>query len=222
MTELVTRSGAWLMQQAATLPDTVVMKTVAPERGWFDSVTEIASGILTVTVLGLVIALVPLTWLLVRELRSARQLLHKAYADLDPLMRHATSIADNLNYITTSIRGDVEQVNATIASANRRLKQAVAVTEDRLNEFNALLHVVQEEAEGAFVSTAAAVRGVRTGAATFGGLEDAGDDDVEEVKHGDDSESDDGARERVAEGDAEGGGARRAAARPRLRSRRRE
>jgi len=40
-------------------------------------------------------------------------------ADVTPLTRHASSIADNLDYITTSIRNDVQQVNATIASATR-------------------------------------------------------------------------------------------------------
>jgi len=110
----------------------------------------------------------------------------------------------------------VQQVNATIASANRRLNQAVALTENRMNEFNALLHVVQQEAEQAFVSTAAAVVGVRTGAATFGGLNDALTDEMASggEDDGDDSESDeityDHERYREA-GDA---------ARPRVRARR--
>jgi hypothetical protein len=89
------------------------------------------------------------------------------YGDINPLVRHASTIADNVDYITTSIRVDIQQVNETIASANQRLNHAVALTEQRLNEFNALLQVVQQEAEDAFVSTAATVRGVRAGAATF-------------------------------------------------------
>ena len=39
--------------------------------------------------------------------------------------------------------------------------------EQRLNEFNALLEVVQQEAESMFVATASTVRGVRTGAAAL-------------------------------------------------------
>ena len=79
-------------------------------------------------------------------------------------MPHASVIADNPNYGTTSLRAAVQQVNQTVTSANQRVLQAVRITERRLNEFNALLGVVQEEAEQAFVTTAAAVRGVRTGA----------------------------------------------------------
>ena len=221
MTELVTRSGVWLLQQAALAQDTVVMKTVAVERGWFETVTGIASGVMTLTLLGLTIFLAPAAWSFWRTFRKVRELLDQVYADVTPLTRHASNIADNLDYITTSIRTDVQQVNATIATANRRLNEAVELTETRLNEFNALLQVVQQEAEHAFVSTAAAVRGVRTGAATLGGLVDDVEDELIEgdIDDGDDSESyeDEIGRERL---DGSGSYTRGAPARPRLRSRR--
>jgi len=212
MTELITRSGMWLLQQAATLPDTSVIKTAA-QRDWFETVTGLASGILTLTILALTIFLAPAAWSFWRTFRKVRELLDRVYGDITPLTRHASNIADNLDYITTSIRTDVQQVNATIASANRRLHQAVELTETRLNEFNALLQVVQQEAEQAFVSTAAAVRGVRTGAATLGGMEDDAADGLDGgIDDGDDSESDE-----ESNGTNERGGT---TARPRLRPRR--
>jgi uncharacterized protein YoxC len=235
MTELITRSGAWLLQQA-TLPDTLVMKTVAAERGWFETVTGIASGVMSLTLLGLAIFLAPAAWSFWRTFRKTQALLDRVYADINPLTHHAANIADNLDYITTSIRNDVQKVNATIASANRRLHQAVTTTESRLNEFNALLHVVQQEAEQAFVSTAAVVRGVRTGAATFSDAHDVGDDETPEVSEGeeddDDDESDrddekrhgDDPRAAATAEPADSGDEERtrsAPARPRLRSRRR-
>jgi hypothetical protein len=90
------------------------------------------------------------------------------YADVNPIMKHASTIADNLDYITTSVRVDIQKVNQTIAAANQRLQEAVDLTEERLQEFHALLRVVQEEAEETFVSTASVVRGMRTGVAAFG------------------------------------------------------
>ena len=218
MTELITRSGTWLLLQAATLPDTVVMKTVATGRGWFETVTGIASGLMSLTLLVFTIFAAPAAWEFWKTFRKTREMLDRVYADINPLTRHASNIADNLDYITTSIRTDVQHVNAAIAALTRRLNQAGELTETRLNEFNALLQVVQQEAEQAFVSTAAAVRGVRTGAATFGGM----DDDADElasggIEHGDDSESDEDSigNERHG-GPPRGSGA---AARPRLRSR---
>jgi uncharacterized protein YoxC len=163
--------------------------------------------------------LAPAAWSFWRTFRKVREIIDRVYADITPITHHASNIADNLDYITTSLRSDVQQVNATIASANRRLHQAVELTENRMNEFNALLQVVQQEAEQAFVSTASAVRGVRTGAATLGGYnatyeEDGSgggpnDDDDDSDEESDEIEGSDGQRIERDE-----------TARPRLRSRR--
>lgn len=157
-----------LLQQAAqTLPDTIVTKQVAAEQSTFDKVLGVASGLMTISLLVLTVALVPAAWNFRKSYKKISDLLDRVYADVFPLMGHASAIADNVNYITTSVRVDIQQVNQTIAHANQRLNQAIALTEERLNEFNALLRVVQHEAEEAFVSTASTVRGVRVGAAAF-------------------------------------------------------
>jgi uncharacterized protein YoxC len=158
----------YLLQTAAqTLPDTIVTKQVAAEQSTFDKVLGVASGLMTISLLVLTVALVPAAWNFRKSYKKISDLLDRVYADVFPLMGHASAIADNVNYITTSVRVDIQQVNQTIAHANQRLNQAVALTEERLNEFNALLQVVQQEAEQAFVSTASTVRGVRVGAAVF-------------------------------------------------------
>lgn len=162
-----TMLGSWLLQAAAALPDTIYTKQVAAQRGWFEQVTAVASGLMTIALLALAAVLIPAAWNWRNSYKKLNDLLERVQGDVAPLMRHASSIADNLDYVTTSIRTDVQQVNATIAAANQRLQQAVSLTEERLNEFNALLAVVQQEAEGLFVSTAATARGIRTGASAF-------------------------------------------------------
>jgi hypothetical protein len=157
--------GLALLQAAP--PDTQVVRMLQTERGWFDTVTGIASGLMTVTLLALTIALVPAAWNFRKSHKRVNELLDRVYGDINPIVRHLSTIADNVDYITTSVRVDVQQVNQTIAAANQRLNHAVALAEQRLNEFNALIQVVQQEAEDTFVSTAATVRGVREGAATF-------------------------------------------------------
>jgi len=91
------------------------------------------------------------------------QLLDRIHDDITPIMANAHDITDNVNYITTSIRADIGKLNVTIDSANERLRRAMALSEERVKEFNALLAIVQEEAEGLFVSTASTVRGVQRG-----------------------------------------------------------
>ncbi|MEP6619937.1 MAG: hypothetical protein ABJE47_11500 [bacterium] len=160
------RTGAWLLIQAART-DTVLMRQVGQEHAWYEVPLAIAALIALLALIVVLIAFVPAAWSFRKSYGLVTNLTDKLYADANPLMRHATAIADNVNYVTTAVRADVQLVHGTIVSANERIQQAVALTEERLNELNALIAVVQEEAESMFVATASTVRGVRTGAAAF-------------------------------------------------------
>lgn len=185
-----------LLQVAAAGHDTLLMKQVVPERGLLDQITAICGVITTVALTVFCIVAVPAAWRFRGTYKKVNKLLEKIEGDIAPIVRHGAAIADNVHYITTTIRTDVQRINATVVSANERVHQAVEVTEDRLNEFNALMKVVQSEAEHLFVSTASTVRGIRTGTAAFqGGVgmdfasDELGPDDLaEEIERQLDSE----------------------------------
>ena len=222
MFEAMTWAGVWLVQRSAALPDTVFTKQVAAVPSTFDRITGIASGVLTILFCIFVIAAVPAAWNFRKSYRRVNQLLERIYGDINPIMRHASSVADNINYITTSIRTDVQRINATIADANERLQEAVAATERRLGDFNALLRVVQEEAESMFVSTASVVRGVRSSAEALSKRSDGtkfatpDDEDLDQLEL--DSEID--TEEEMSDGhDSNAAPAENDVARPRLKRR---
>ena len=174
-------SGAELLQQVArTLPDTIYTKQVVAEPGLWEKITSIASGVMTITVIILTVALVPAAWNFRKSYKKISDMLDKIYGDVNPLMRHASAIADNVDYITTSIRVDVQQVSQTVAAVTQRLQDAVSGAEDRMKQLNALLDVVQEEAESAFVTTASTIRGVQTGINQAFDQEDLFDGDYDE------------------------------------------
>jgi len=174
-------SGAELLQQVArALPDTIYTKQVVAQPGLWEKVTSIASGVMTITVIILTVALVPAAWNFRKSYKKVSDMLDKIYGDINPLMRHASAIADNVDYITTSIRVDVQQVSQTVAAVNQRLQDALAGAEDRMKQLNALLDVVQEEAESAFVTTASTIRGVQTGINQAFDEEDLFDGDYDE------------------------------------------
>ena len=168
MIDAMAHLGTLLLQAATALPDTIYTKQVAAQRGWFEQFTAIASGLVSISILVLTIALVPAAWNFRKSYKKISDLLDKVYADVNPLMKHASTVADNLDYITTSVRVDMQKINQTIAAANQRLQEAMDLTEERVQEFHALLRVVQQEAEETFVSTASVVRGMRSGVAAFG------------------------------------------------------
>ncbi len=188
---------------AAQLPDTIVTKQVAVEQGSFEKVASVAQGLMTIAILVLTVVLVPAAWNFRNSYKRVNELIDRFYGDIGPLVRNANSIADNVNYITTSIRVDVQQFNQTVTLANERLTTAVKSAERRIHELDALLRVVQREAEDTFVSTASTLRGVRAGATTLRDevegraiADDYDDEDVHalderEEAHGDDGETED-------------------------------
>jgi uncharacterized protein YoxC len=176
-------SGAELLQQVArALPDTIYTKEIVAEPGLWNKVTSAASGVMTITVIVLTVALVPAAWNFRKSYKKISDMLDKIYGDINPLMRHASAIADNVDYISTSIRVDVQQVSQTVAAVNQRLQEAVAGAQDRMNQLNALLDVVQEEAESAFLTTASTIRGVQTGINQAFDQEELFDGDYDETR----------------------------------------
>jgi uncharacterized protein YoxC len=174
-------SGTLLLLQAArALPDTIYTKQVVTEPGLWSKVASVASGVMTLTVIVLTVALVPAAWNFRKSYKKVSEMLDKIYGDINPLMRHASAIADNVDYISTAIRVDIQQVSQTVAAVNQRLQQAASAAEDRINQLNALLEVVQEEAESAFVTTASTIRGVQTGINQAFDEEDWSDGDYDE------------------------------------------
>jgi uncharacterized protein YoxC len=182
MTGWIVSVSELLQQAAVAFPDTIITKQVAAEPGWWDKVTSVASGVMTITIIVLSAALIPAAWNFRKSYKKVSDMLDKIYGDVNPLMRHASAIADNVDYISTAIRVDVQQVSQTVAAVNQRLQQAVAAAEDRINQLNALLEVVQEEAESVFVTTASTVRGVRTGINQAFDEEDWTDGDYDEER----------------------------------------
>ena len=163
MTALLATGTELLLQAVATLPDTIITKSVEPEVSTFEKITTYASGLASIALLLLAAFMIPAAWNFRKSYAKVSNMLDRIYGDINPIMRHASTIADNVNYISTSVRVDVQQVSQTIAMANQKLVESVAAAEERVKELNALLAVVQEEAEGAFISTASTLRGVGTG-----------------------------------------------------------
>jgi uncharacterized protein YoxC len=182
MIVLLSAQAHLLMQVAAVARDTILMKQVPSEPSTFEKITSIAGGLMTVAILALAIALVPAAWNFRKTYGKISHLVDRVYNDIAPLVRHASTIADNVDYISTSVRADVQQVSQTVAAANQRLMQAVNATEDRIKQLNALLEVVQEEAESAFVTTASTIRGVKTGLNTVFDNEDSDDGEHSETE----------------------------------------
>ena len=161
----LTHATTLLIQAAHVLPDTLVTRQVAPDVGTFDRIFQITIWLMSMVVLIAAVAVAPAIWSLRKTYRKVNDLIDRLGGEVTPLVRSANAVTDDAREIVTMVKGDVRQIQQTVAAANARLLRAVKEAEARLDEFNALIEVVQEEAESAFVGTAATVQGVRTGLA---------------------------------------------------------
>jgi uncharacterized protein YoxC len=166
---VLTRAGVWLFAQATTaIGDTLIMKQAPIDPGWFERTTQILDLLLTVSFVALAIAVIPAAWNFRKSYKKISDLLDRVYADVNPIAHHASRIAENVDYVSTAIRADVQRTSALVNDAERRLQRAVSRAEQRARELEALLDVAQEEAQESFVTAAATVRGVRASVASLG------------------------------------------------------
>ena len=119
----------------------------------------IAAAILVLAGLGIVVFMQVNR--LLRDMRTATS------RHLGPVSDRAKVISDNLEFITQALRQDVEKLSDSVQALADRLQLASDRMEERIEEFNALMEVVQGEAEEMFLETASTVRGVREGARTI-------------------------------------------------------
>lgn len=148
----------------------------------FEEITAISTAVIGVSLVVLIVMLLVASFRARHAGKRLEQLVQRAFDDFKPVVQRVQTTLDDLKPViergkeisrdvsamTNSIRGDVAAVSETVSSANDKVRAALEATEERLAEFNALLDVVQNEAEDLFVSTAAAVRGVGLGAASLG------------------------------------------------------
>lgn len=166
--------GAWLLQAAS---DSIGTRHAMAAGGVLDTLAVVAITVVALLLIALLILLIPAVRSLRRTSEKMEAVLGRLSGELDPIVRHATSIADNADYISTAVRADIGHVSLTVRRANDGLNEALDASERRVREVGALLRVFQDEVEHTFVSGTSVVRGFRAGADA---LRDRADDFLED------------------------------------------
>ena len=150
--------------QASAPADTMV---TIPARDVVDVIFAVAAGSIAALCIALLVALV-FTML---QIKQAIHLLDEARKEVaaDPAIRSLRKIAENAGLISDSVKDEALKLTGSVSKVSDQLTRASLRMEERVEEFNALMEVVQQEAEGAFVDGAATARGVRTGLGNFRG-----------------------------------------------------
>jgi hypothetical protein len=150
----------FLVQATTSPPDSVGLSAQSN----FYATVEVISGMaLAVLVLGVLFALIGVLLQFRKLTRSVTEVTKRLEKEGGPVMERARSVAENMDFITAAVRTDVQKVNKSVAQLNDRLNQASTRMEERIQDFSALVEMLQSEAEELALDTAAAVRGVRAG-----------------------------------------------------------
>lgn len=153
-----------LAQVRPALPGTVMaLQAEVGWRLWVDVLADVATIVIAVALILVGIGVIVAALAARRLFKKVTPTVERLRVDVQPIIRHGTAVAENVNYVSTAVRGDVEALQQTVAAARKRVDRVSALAEERVNELNALLEVIQEEAEGLFIDTASTLRGVRAG-----------------------------------------------------------
>lgn len=147
----------------AILTSFILLQSV-PSRDALAVVADVSGIVIAASILVLTLLAGLLFLRLNKMLRELRIGVHH---NLGPVSDRVRSISDNVEFITQALRTDVEQLNDSVTALTERLHLASERMEERIEEFNALMEVVQGEAEVLFINTASTVRGVRESARTI-------------------------------------------------------
>jgi methyl-accepting chemotaxis protein len=142
---------------------------------WFQTVTAVASAIVSIMLAIILLATVPLAFEVRRRMMKGTSEINKALSEAGPLIRDANALVTDLREIARSVRADVEQVHRGVVKAG-----------ERLAELDAMAGVLRSGVEDAVVSVAAVAKGVRAGAEALGLGADAELIDVGATRNGDD------------------------------------
>lgn len=148
---------------AAQVADTVMS---VPVRDSFDMIFGITAGVISITLLGFLAVLV----FLILQARHLNRILQEFAGRIatDRGVEHLRGAAGNLEQVSRTLADEAEVIRGSGQELAARIERIADRMEDRIEEFNALMEVIQLEAEDAFVDTASTARGVRRGIGHLG------------------------------------------------------
>ncbi|HEU4884635.1 MAG TPA: hypothetical protein VFT45_20435 [Longimicrobium sp.] len=138
-----------------------------PVQSGFERAVDVAADVATIII---ALAIIVIGVVAIFAALKVRGMIKRIRGDFDPAIRNLTAASEQAKAISGTLRKNVDELSGTVSQTNQKVLRATEAAETRLAELNALLTVVQREAEDVFVRTASAVRGVQVGAGALRGI----------------------------------------------------
>lgn len=130
---------------------------------WAEAVSAISLAVIAIFAVAAALAFM----LLVRDLRRSvpdlRRIIDQLSQDGRPILSSLRALIDDAGKAVSVVRSEIDGVANTSKGLRKRVERAAESVEDRLQDLDALLDVVQEEVEDVALDIAAAMRTTRRG-----------------------------------------------------------
>ena len=164
MTILAPSSALALLQSAAAMRDTVLVRPLPAVRSSVELVFFYASGLTSVLLLVLLLMLVvALFWLRGAAVAAARRM-DELFDELRPIIKQATDASESVRKTADLIQEEVANVKDGVHDTGIRVKQTVGELADRVDDFNELLGKVHSRADAVVTVAGTALDGLAWGA----------------------------------------------------------
>ena len=114
---------------------------------WASVVTAISTAAIAVVVVGLGVFAMPRVRSIGRLSGTLERLLVSLERDAVPLLESTKSMVSEANQVAAKLRDEVDDIVDTSQEVRDRVMNAVDAAEDRLQDLDALLNVLQDEDE---------------------------------------------------------------------------
>ncbi len=157
-----------LLPQVAAAADTLLVRQLPAVRTTFEQVVLVASGLTSILVLFLLVALIIGMFRMRTRASELRAQLDELLAELRPMTRNAATMYEDVREAANDVRAIIDESRDTVKQGGERIRRSVDGLADRVDQVSDLIGRVHDSAETVAAVTSTAVGGIKLGARAMG------------------------------------------------------
>ncbi len=136
--------------------------------GWVGPTAAISLVMIALSFISIAVALLAAGRAALKATSEIREEIHGLRDEIGPALQAVNRVAGKVEGISDQVGGEIQEILETSRRTRYDIERGLARAKDRLEDFDALVEVVQEEVEETALDATAAIRTVRTAGGAVG------------------------------------------------------
>lgn len=136
--------------------------------GWVGPTAAVSLVFIALSFVAIAMALLAAGRGALKATSDLREEIHGLREEIGPALQAVNRVAGKVEGISDQVAGEVREVLETSRRTRYNIERGIKRAQDRLEDFDALVEVVQEEVEETALDATAAIRTVRTAGGAVG------------------------------------------------------